>query len=626
VRTRVRAIVFGAALGAPIPRVAVADDGRPPLAFSADEVSGDMRMQELTLHGNVVLTYERFRLTSPDLVLRRTPRGIEVNGPGEVVFCPCADPPVAVGFSQALVAPPADLLLRQPRLRVGGVTVFALPWFWMRAPVRAGILPPVVAWRGGDGLLLGEGIHVPWKHGDGYDELDLTGAGYLQGGFEISARLRTSSSTNRFRWDHLRGDLFALDAHGASEQGGGAVAWDVDAIRGERARTATLTLDEAARGYDHAAAESSARIGGALIGLGVRAVGARGSSGPSTRPVWGPRLTMGSSGAVGAVGDWDALGDYTVLSDPALGVTELGRIAGGVELAARPGPFAARIGLRGQTMVAAMGDTSGLDAMGAARADVGLPLVRAYPDESGPLLSLIEPLGETSVVAARTSGSYWSATGRPVALQAGRVALASLGLRTTWGRWLGHSGASIEGSIGSVASLDGEPVNDPALDPASAPRGPRTAVRWRSAWSSRYIGLGGEGAALVRAPLGHVTTGRVRLGPRDGVHIALGAAGRTGVEPVLARALATPRAAEPSGGWLAHEGWSGSAEVGGQLTDSIDAMVSADADLSDRTVLGVRGKAGYTHPCRCLSVDAFAARRIGREGVDVWVSIDLAPR
>jgi CheY-like chemotaxis protein len=53
--------------------------------------------------GNVIVTYERFRLTSPGLVLKRTPRGIEVRGPGEVVFCPCPNPPVSVGFEAGVV-------------------------------------------------------------------------------------------------------------------------------------------------------------------------------------------------------------------------------------------------------------------------------------------------------------------------------------------------------------------------------------------------------------------------------------------------------------------------------------------------------------------------------------------
>src|SRR3954452_16593285 len=92
-------------------QAATPDDGRPPLSFSADEVEGDVRMGELSLRGNVVVTYERFRLTSPELSLRRTGRGIEVRGPGDVVFCPCPDPPLTIAFEGGVVGPPADLVL-----------------------------------------------------------------------------------------------------------------------------------------------------------------------------------------------------------------------------------------------------------------------------------------------------------------------------------------------------------------------------------------------------------------------------------------------------------------------------------------------------------------------------------
>ena len=81
-------------------------DDKPELQFSAEQVEGDPKMREFSLRGNVVVTYERFRLTSPALLLQRTPSGINVQGPGEVVFCPCPNPPVAVGFEGGLVAPP----------------------------------------------------------------------------------------------------------------------------------------------------------------------------------------------------------------------------------------------------------------------------------------------------------------------------------------------------------------------------------------------------------------------------------------------------------------------------------------------------------------------------------------
>jgi len=250
------------------PPLARAQTEKPELSFSADQVEGDVRLRELSLRGNVVVTYERFRLTSPSLSLHRSGRGIEVTGPGEVVFCPCPNPPVSIGFAGGVVAPPADLILEKPTLRVAGWTVFALPWFWMRAPTRPGILPPNIAYRGADGLLIGEGVHLPWKDGDDYDQLDITAAGYVKGGFELVTRFWTPRSTNRIRWDHLHGDHLAVTAQGSYPLAEtGAVAWDIDAIRGARARSAALTLDEAARGYDRAGgqtifgAERAPRVG-----------------------------------------------------------------------------------------------------------------------------------------------------------------------------------------------------------------------------------------------------------------------------------------------------------------------------------------------------------------------------
>jgi len=163
--------------------------------------------------------------------------------------------------------------------------------------------------------------------------------------------------------------------------------------------------------------------------------------------------------------------------------------------------------------------------------------------------------------------------------------------------------------IASGALLDPEPVG-----------------RVRTAWSSRFVGWGADAAARLKGGRGRVVAGRVRLGEQDGWHLALRSAGRVGIEPIAARALSGTRAEEPSGGWLATEGWSAGAEARAELTRSVGVTLSADEDLTSRTLLGVRGSIGYAHPCRCISVDAFAGQRLGRDGIDLWVSIDLAPR
>jgi hypothetical protein len=197
----------------------------------------------------------------------------------------------------------------------------------------------------------------------------------------------------------------------------------------------------------------------------------------------------------------------------------------------------------------------------------------------------------------------------------GEVANASGGVRSAWGRLLGHAGASVEADAGAVSAVESGKLSE------AIPVG-----RYRAAWSSRYFGLGAEGGMRLRGDDGLVAVGRTRIGEQDGWHLQVKAAGRKGVEPLLARALAAPSAEEPSGGWLSDEGWTGAAEIAGELTRSVRARIWAEEDLTTRTLLEVRGTIGYAHPCRCVSVDGFAGKRLGREGVDVWISIDLAPR
>jgi len=598
------------------------EEDKPQLGFSADEVEGDVRMRELVLRGNVVVTYQRFRLTSPELALRRTQRGIEVRGPGEVVFCPCPNPPVSVGFAGGVVAPPADLFLQNPNLRVGGTAIFALPWFWLRAPSRPGIVPPTVAWRGGDGLLIGEGVHIPWSDGGDFDELDLTASAYVKGGVELVARFRTPRSTQRLRWDHLREDLLSVEAHGSYPQAAtGAVAWDIDSIRGSRARRATMALDEAARGYDRGAGEVMIRpTDSSIVAAGVRAVGARGASGPSERPAWGPRAVVALGGAIGSVGAWDALSTFAALDDAALGPTHLARSEGGLEIAARPSILVTRLALREALTAADAGAISALDAVGSARLEASAPFVRAYLGDEAPLVHVIEPRVQASVMAFRTSGAYWSMTGRPVALAGGQRGIASAGFRTAWGRLLGHAGGSLEADAGRIARLEGVSLGEPGRE-LGPPFG-----RARTAWTSRFVGWGAEAATHLKGPRARVLIGKARLGEQDGWHLVARAAGRVGIEPLDARVLGATRAEEPSGGWLAAEGWSAGAEVAAKFSRSVGATVSAEEDLTHKTLLGVRGSIGYAHPCRCISVDGFVARRLGRDGVDVWISIDLAPR
>ena len=153
-----------------------------PVDFGADELHFDARARALEGSGHVHVDEPPFHLLSDSLRLRRVPIGVELEGRGRVAFCPCLGTPLAVRFEDATVAPPHDLIVRSPVLEVFGVPLAWAPIFWLRSPARFGLLPPDVSWRGGDGLFLGEGVHVPWHDGDATRGLDLRAGGYVDGG------------------------------------------------------------------------------------------------------------------------------------------------------------------------------------------------------------------------------------------------------------------------------------------------------------------------------------------------------------------------------------------------------------------------------------------------------------
>lgn len=579
----------------------------PMLSFSAKEAEADPRAVELRLRGGVVVGIDRFRLTSDELVLRELSDGVAVDGPARVTFCDCLRAPLAIGFERAVVREPGDLKLEHPSLQVGGVTVLALPWFWLRAPSQPGLLPPKIAYRGADGLLLGAGVHLPWSRGE--SALDLGLAGYTRGGFELTTSLRTPSSNGRLRWDHLRGDLVAASAAGSTELANStALSWEIDAIRGPRARTGTIELEPAARAYDRAAVESATRVGPIIVATGARALGARGNSGPGSGHSWGPRLSLISGTALGADAEWDALaiGEVLAGAEP----LHVARAESGIAASLRPGPFATRFSARESLLVVASQERAGLDATLAARAEAGLPLVRELGPADAELVHFVEPRAEVIGLVSRASGAVFDEL--PALRVSGRAALASAGFRTALGPRFSASGGSVEAALG--------------MHVPGATNHPEPLARYRAGWDSRHLGLSGEGAtSLEETKRGHVLLTRARLGAKDASYLAFQVAGRSGIEPVAARMLTTSGLQLASGGWLAAPGWSAGSEVGSWLFRVIRLQAGADADLSERRLLGVRTMAGYRHPCGCLAASLYGQQRLGREGVDVWASVELSP-
>jgi hypothetical protein len=605
------------------------DDGPPPARVTADDVTLDAHSQALALKGHVDVEAEPFHLTSDLLRVTRSRRGLVVEGDGRVAFCPCLGEPVALVFRGATVAPPGDLFLTQPRLEVAGVPIFWLPYFWLRSAGRVGLVPPDIAYRGHDGFFFGDGVHVPWRSGDTESGLDVRAGGYVDGGAAVESTLRTPISVTTVRWDDLHQSGLAVDARGStatSTPADGArsdgapppattVSWDADLLRGARGVASTTDLDAAARVFDRAAAEASWRGAsggdGWVLAAGAWAENVRGS-GLTELDAGGPIVRARDSGTVGSAGTYDATLEGGTLGGAGLAAMSFGRADAGALLATRLGVVGASLSLRGAADVAAEGEQDGHDSAASARLRLALPFARTFaPNELGdPLRHRIEPEVEVGGLAAEADGLTGDVP-TPGALR-GAAWLADAGVRSALGRWGARRAFTVAVDGGGVGG-DQQPSS--------------VAVRWRAAASAPMFGLGAEGADVAgpSGGWGHALTARARVGAVRSFSVALLVAGRAGVDPVLARAL-TDAPLASSSGFLAAPGWTSGARVTVPITGLVTLRGGADGDLTAEKLVAARGSLEVHDRCQCVAVRLSAAERLGREGVDVWLSVDLVPR
>jgi len=584
----------------------------------------DPRTREVQLTGDVRVDSPPFHLTSDALHVRRDARGaVDVDGVGRLAFCPCLGTPLAVRFEGALVAPPGDLILRSPTLQLAGVPILWLPYFWLRSPAKAGLLPPEVAYRGADGMFLGGGIHLPWSKGDTQRGLDLRAGGYFEGGAAVDGALTTPSSATHVGWDHLRGDGLTLEARGGitRDRGGDSratLAWDADAIRGARGVRATTELEAAARPYDRAAGEMSLRAGGWTFASALRTTSLRGG-GVFDVGMAGPIATLRSGGAVAGAGGYDATVEAGMLAETGRNVS-FGRADAGVTLADRWGPLGATAAARVAGDAVADGEDvgasrSGVDGAASARARLGLPVARAFAsnEPNDPWLHRIEPSAGVGWLGSHGDDLLGVAPGRGAGAVQGNALVADGALASSQGRWGGRIGSELRIAAGVVTSIDG------AIDA-------RFAARGHAALSSDVLALTAEAArAWTGAAWGGAFLGRVRIGPAGGVHLVALAAERDGLDPILARAL-TDAPLEPSGGFLSARGWTLGARARVPWTPWFATTGGGDYDATATLLVSARGGIELRDRCGCFKVTATAAHRLGRDGVDAWVAVDLAPR
>jgi hypothetical protein len=593
-----------------------------PVAFSADELHLDARSQALDASGDVRVDEPPFHLTSDSLRLRRVPIGVELEGEGKLAFCPCLGAPLAVRFTGATVAPPHDVILRNPVLEVFGVPVAWAPVFWLRSPGRIGLLPPELAWRGADGFFAGGGVHLPWSQGDVLNGLDLRAGAYFDGGAAIDGLLRTTATETHVRWDDFQGNGgVAVAAHGATAIANGdrpdSVAWDIDALRGPRAVQATTDLAAAAKPFDRATAQAAWRPDGWVIGSQVRAVALRGSY-VLEEGVIGPVIDVRRAGAVGSVGAYDATFEGGQVAGGGFGATSFARAEGGALVATHLGGLGTSLAFRGLGDVADDGLREGVDGVGQVRAAVTLPVAREYASEdvADPWIHRIEPRLEAAVVVAHTDGV--------LVVPAGRGAPDSVGAGAAWIGVAGWSSAFARS--GSRASVDVDLAGGAVGDGTEV----RPLLRALATVNGPWLGLRADFARVFVVPSldataqsGGAFMAATRIGPASGLHLAAHAAERDGVDPYVARALMDVPF-EAASGFLSAPGWTGGAGLGVPFGPRVTARAGADVDLGGSELVAALGALEVHDPCNCVVVRATAAHRIGREGIDAWVSVDLS--
>ena len=424
------------------------------LDLEAGSVEADLRLRELDLRDGVKVRLHPYYLHADRIHLSLGKWGVRVKGFGLLTFCPCEDPPVAIGFSGGWAGPPDELIVENPTLRVLGLPILWLPYLWLRSPRKIGLTTPDVSFRGPDGLFLGQGLHLPLGKG-----LELAAGTYVRGGFALSADLATEHTSTLIRFDYRSteavrdvpgGAGLSIDSRGVV----GTTTWDVDAIRGARGLRTTLDLEQLARPYDHA--DGIARVG--PVAFGVSALDVRGAPMDAmsvTRP-WVGLAAAIPTGRIGGSNGSITFGPRFVRGREAELISDatLAQV-----LAAPLGVAAMAVSLRADGRVARSGGRLGAFAVDA-RSELSLPLARAFAIKrtagGPPLVHVIEPLLRVAAVSAALSGDR---AGLPGFVAAPAFAeditrnalLAALGARTSLGTFASGLAPGHDPFIGKLA-------------------------------------------------------------------------------------------------------------------------------------------------------------------------------
>lgn len=619
------------------------------LDLEAGSAEADLRLRELDLRDGVKVRLSPYHLRADRIHLSLGKWGVRVKGRGLLTFCPCDDPPVSIGFSGGWAGPPDELIVEDPTLRILGVPVLWLPYLWLRSPRKIGLGTPDVSFRGADGLFLGESVHLPFGKG-----LELGAGVYTAGGFATTADLATERTSTLLRFDFRRGRDVAedvpsgaglsVDARGEMGSAFTGLAWDVDAIRGARGLRTTLDLDGLARPFDRA--NGLARVG--PVRVGIDAIDSRGAPLDDlafVHPWVGlagdfPLGTLGgSNGSISFGPRWVRDRGTETVSDGTLGATLAGFL-GALQWQA-DARLDGRVAHAGGDGVIAGGRVAALVTEG--RLETSLPLARALSLSSAaggpPVLHVLEPLLRVAGLTARASGDRSALAGFVAAPafadDARATGLFSLGTRTRLGSMYGGIAPGRDPWIGKLsAELSAGALVLPDRRDAVLAGNVNWSTRNARGGATLIDLRGAATRAFDDHPIGWLGAGRLRWDySRDGFGAELRGAAR-GDLPVLAAwalfgADLAPRLATATGlvapGTTLGVGTALPTVRGFRLGGDLDVFGPTSRELfTSSRLIDLRGTLRYRHPCGCFRMAIRGGKIVGREGIDVFATFELA--
>jgi hypothetical protein len=356
-----------------------------------------------------------------------------------------------------------------------------------------------------------------------------------------------------------------------------------------------------------------------MMASGIRAVGLRGAGGLDFAS--GPLVAIHRADALGWVGAYDvtleggqvagaSAAPAAALAATVHNATSFARGQGGTLLATAMGPTAATLALRAFGEAADNGTLAGVNGAAQARIAIGVPLARTYAsaEAADPWVHRTEPRLEIAAIATHASDVFVGPAGRGMAVPSGTAWVGDLGWSNTLGRWGSRAAADVDFAAGAVGH-DGQAT---------------AAVRARATIGGPWFAFRADAgqAFAPSAGVGTAVVAGMRIGAGSGMHRAMNVAGREGLDPLVARALADPTI-EPSSGFLASPGWTGGARASVPIAAPITARAGADVKLDRGELVAAVAALEFHDPCNCVILRATGAHRVGRAGVDAWISVDL---